>query len=331
MRKHSSRRHMHSAAAPLPRLAAPLVGLALVLALFIVACDAGGGSGSSSASGSSGNQTVTFANPPAAQTTPPVATTVGTPQTVAPGIPGVTPTQPGKIPAFSADDMANFVLRRGFPNVGEDGTPTVTQKLFIPNSQVEYLTGYTTGLHPTSTVGYVELQGSFNFPTPPDVPPIHLSVAYMLFNVVNGDIIGWGGLPKPSNPNQQPTPVPAQPTATPAPAQPTPTTPPQQPTATPVPQNPPKLSVSPTKTTEFCANNDYPNNNTVANAGAGTLNWSATTPSGITLTPSSGALDSGGAQVVTLSGSFTSTTSFVIQFTSNGGSASVTVDCTTIG
>ncbi len=314
MRRLSPRR----APAPTSRLAAPLVGLALILALFVVACSAGSDSGSSSASGNGGNQSQTFATPPTIQTTPPVATAVGTQQPIVPGVPGLKPTLPGQIPAFTQDDMANFVLRHGFPNIGEDGTPSITQKIFIPNSEVEDLTGYTTGLQAATNVGYVELQGSFDFPTPPNVPPIHLSVAYMLFDTSTGDIIGWGGLPQPSNPNQ-PTPTPpAQPTATPVP---------QQPTATPVPQNPPVLTLRPSKTTAFCSQGGYPNDITVANTGGSTLTWSATGPSGITITPSSGSLSASTSQTVKLSGIVAGVASFTIHFTSNGGSADVTIEC----
>jgi hypothetical protein len=318
MRRLSSR---HRAKASTTRLAAPLMGLALALALFVVACSAGGNSSSSSA-GSGGRQSQTFPTPPAIQTTPPVATAVGTEQPAVLGVPGIKPTMPGQIPAFSADDMASYVMQHGLPNVSMNGTPTVTQKIFIPNSEVEQLTGYTTGFGADSMIGYVELQGSFAFPTPPDVPAIQLTVAYMLFNTVNGDIVGWGGLKQPST-IPTATPVPTQPTATPTTAPPT-TVPP---TATTVPQNPPVLTVRPQKTTAFCSNNSYPNTITVANSGSGTLNWSATAPSGVTLTPSSGSLAAGASQTVALSGAYTATTSFVVHFTSNGGSADVTIEC----
>lgn len=333
MRSSSSR---HRASAHTPRLVAPLLGLALALMFFVVACDAGGGSGSSStAGGNGGSQSQTFSAPPTIQTTPPVATAVGTQQAVMPGVPGVQPTMPGQIPAFSTDDMANFVKRHGLPNVDMNGAPTVTQKVFIPNSEVEQLTGYTTGLHPDSVVGYVELQGSFAFPTPPNVPAIQLPVAYIMFNVVNGDIIGWGGLKQPSTmPTGQPTatPAPSQPTATPTTAPPTATPTTAPPTATPTSAPQPKLGVTPTQpSTVFCGNLTGVAPITITNTGAGTLNWSATAPSGVTLTPSSGSLGAGASQNVTLSGSYSASSSFVVQVSSNGGKAEVTFNCQVIG
>jgi hypothetical protein len=321
MRTASSRRR--PAASP-PHLAMPILGLALVFALFVVACSAGGSSGSSSTAGNGGSQSQTFSAPPTIQTTPPVATAVGTEQPSMPGVPGITPTQPGQIPAFSADDMANFVMRHGLPNVDMSGSPTVTQKLFLPNSEVEQLTGYTTGFSADAMVGYVELQGNFSFPTPPNVPAVQLPVAYMMFNTVSGDLIGWGGLKQPSTPTTSPT---ATPVSTQLAA--TPTTAP--PTATPVPQNPPVLSVTPLKTTAFCSQGSYPNPITVTNTGGGTLTWNGVAPTGVTLTPANGSLDAGASQTVMLSGAVAGVASFTIRFDSNGGAAAVTITCEVIG
>jgi hypothetical protein len=118
-----------------------------------------------------------------------------------------------------------------------------------------------------------------------------------------------------------------QPTAT-ATLQPTATaTTAPQPTNTPLPP-PPQLTVSPTQTTAFCLNNTYPAI-TVKNTGGQQLNWSATgpsTPAVVTPSPANGLLDPGASQTINVSGSSPGPT-VSIQFTSNGGSATVTYTC----
>jgi hypothetical protein len=148
------------------------------------------------------------------------------------------------------------------------------------------------------------------------------------------------------------TPIP-HPTATPPPtAQPTPTwtplptataiprptaTPTPQPTATPLPPTPtptatpaPQLNVSPNPVAETpCGGSPFPVPLTITNTGGGTLVWNVDTsalPAGVQAVPASGSLDAGQSQQVSLSGD-TANASFTVDFSSNGGDLSVTVNC----
>lgn len=198
-----------------------------------------------------------------------------------------------------------------------------------------------TGLPDATLVWVAELSGHFVLPGSSRQPNgLPFPYAFEIFIANTGNLVMDGGLDQPLAPlpASTPTPPPAQPTATPTPASvsnptPTPTSVlvPPPPTPTQMPQDPPKLTVTPSATAEYCANNSYPNSITVTNTGSGTLNWNATGPSGVTLTPSSGALSAGASQMVSLTGSFTDASSFVIHFTSNGGAVSVTVTCQVIG
>jgi hypothetical protein len=99
-----------------------------------------------------------------------------------------------------------------------------------------------------------------------------------------------------------------------------------QPTNTPLPP-PPQLNVSPAQTPVYCLNGQYPDI-TVTNTGGQQLNWSATGPTNpdVTLNPASGSLPPGQSQTVKVSGSRPPPT-VSIQFTSNGGNATVTYTC----
>ncbi len=155
-------------------------------------------------------------------------------------------------------------------------------------------------------------------------------------------------IPRPTatpSPTAQPTPTwTPQPTATPTPrptATPTPqptATPTPQPTATPVPQPTPtptqtpapQLAVSPNPLVEApCSGSPFPFPLTVTNTGGGTLIWSINTnaiPAGVQAVPASGSLDGGQSQQVSLSGD-TADASFTVDFSSNGGDLSATVNC----
>jgi len=143
-------------------------------------------------------------------------------------------------------------------------------------------------------------------------------------------------------PTSRPTPTwTPQPTATPTPrptATPTPqptATPTPRPTATPVPPTPtptpvPQLNVSPNPVAETpCSGSLFPVPLTIMNSGGGTLTWSinaSTLPAGVQALPASGSLDGGQSQQISLSGD-TADTSFTVDFSSNGGNLSVTVNC----
>jgi hypothetical protein len=102
-----------------------------------------------------------------------------------------------------------------------------------------------------------------------------------------------------------------------------------QPTNTPAGQPAPRLGVSPTQVTEVCVQGAWREPLTVSNSGGQTLNWSATpdsTAPGVTLTPSSGSLGPGAAQTITFDGTGPRD-HFTVSFTSNGGSVSVAITC----
>jgi hypothetical protein len=133
----------------------------------------------------------------------------------------------------------------------------------------------------------------------------------------------WTPLPTATlRPTATPTP---QPTATPTP-QPTATPLPPTPTPTPVSQ----LNVSPNPVAETpCSGSPFPVPLTITNTGGGTLVWNVDTgalPAGVLAVPASGSLDAGQSQQVTLNGA-TSSASFIVEFTSNGGDVSVSITC----
>jgi len=117
------------------------------------------------------------------------------------------------------------------------------------------------------------------------------------------------------------------PTVTPTP-QPT-NTPAPQATNTPLPAAPAHLGVSPTQTVEYCSNGQWPNALTVHNTGGRTLSWSATaSAAGVTLSPATGSLAPGASKSVSLGGQVPAPgNAFSVHFTSNGGSATVTISC----
>jgi hypothetical protein len=92
----------------------------------------------------------------------------------------------------------------------------------------------------------------------------------------------------------------------------------------------PQLNVSPNPVAETpCSGTPFPVSLTVTNTGGGTLVWSVNTsalPAGVQALPASGSLDAGQSQQVGLSGD-TSNASFTVEFTSNGGDLSVTINC----
>ncbi len=93
----------------------------------------------------------------------------------------------------------------------------------------------------------------------------------------------------------------------------------------------PKLSVSPTTTTEKCSTGTWPNNITVKNVGgaSSTLTWSVgTLPSGVFATPNTGSLATSDPPAnIQLSGMTNASFTFNITSTNNGGSQTVSITC----
>ncbi len=112
-------------------------------------------------------------------------------------------------------------------------------------------------------------------------------------------------------------------TATPTP---TPTAPPPTATAAPAAA---KISVTPASADAFCLNGTYPTI-TVKNVGGGTLNWGAqASDQAVSVNPNQGSLAAGASKSLTISGSHPAPpgSTLSINFTSNGGNASVTFTC----
>jgi hypothetical protein len=313
----------------------PLSVLALGLALIAI-CIMAARPPSASAHGAAAVLTPPPVTPP--PSTPP--TYPDAPHLPISGIPGVSATGG---PVTQAEVMTFVQQQRFLPHTLASQRGTIMSIQEETARQVAD-TRQNTGQPDDTLLWVAELSGHFVFPGSSQQPDgLPFPYAFEVFIASNGNLVMDGGLAQPltAPPPSTPTPTPAQPTAqptaTPTPAgvgvpTPTPTSvlvP--HPTPTSVPQNPPKISVTPTATSEYCANDSYPNSITVMNAGSGTLTWSATAPSGVTLTPSSGSLAAGASQTVTLTGSFTSANSFVVHFTSNGGPASVTITCQVFG
>ncbi len=229
------------------------------------------------------------------------------------------------VPAFTTQDMADYA--KGHLPGGSGSSFSIVRNEFLPSADVSGLLGVRlvsnaglSGLRgggaalrsDGSILGFLEAHGSFGFPG--GVPDSFQTYPYAfeVFDGKTGNLLMYGGLNQPV-PNQVPTPTP-QPTV--------------QPTPTPTQGAPaPKLSVTPTQTTESCVNGIWPNKLTVKNSGGGTLTWhiSSSLPSGISAAPTSGSLGPSASQDVTLSGN--GGPSFTITFTSNGGSQNVAINC----
>jgi hypothetical protein len=83
------------------------------------------------------------------------------------------------------------------------------------------------------------------------------------------------------------------------------------------------------QTAEYCSTGQWPNALTVHNSGGQTLSWSATASApGVTLSPAGGSEAAGASESVNLGGQGPAPgDTFSVQFTSNGGSATVTISC----
>jgi hypothetical protein len=117
-------------------------------------------------------------------------------------------------------------------------------------------------------------------------------------------------------------PATATPTPTPSPT----ATPPPTATAAPAAA---KISVTPSTADAFCLNGQYPPI-TVKNSGGGTLSWSAqASDQAVTVNPNQGSLAAGASKSLTISGSHPAPpgSTLSINFTSNGGNATVTFTC----
>jgi hypothetical protein len=328
----SSKQPNHPARRP---VLSPLSILALGIAVIAI-CVMAARPPSASAHGAAAILTPPPVTPPS---TPPAYPNA--PRVPISGIPGVSATGG---PVTQAQVMAFLQQQRGLPQTLASERSTIMSVRGETARQVAD-TLQNTDLPDSTMLWVAELSGHFVFPGSSQQPNgLPFPYAFEVFIASNGNLVMEGGLAQPltAPPSSTPTPTPppTQPTATATPpgaseptATPTsvPTPPAPTPTATSVPQHPPKLSVTPTSLREYCSYNSYPNTITVMNSGSGTLNWSATAPSGVTLTPSSGSLAAGASQTVTLSGSFTSANTFDVHFTSNGGSATVVISCQVFG
>ncbi|MEU7556160.1 hypothetical protein AB0B01_28170 [Streptomyces sp. NPDC044571] len=131
-----------------------------------------------------------------------------------------------------------------------------------------------------------------------------------------------------------PTPVTANPPArsgsSPSPVRTVQPTQPSQ-SSTPAPAAATVLTLRPTSVQEYCANGQWPKTLSVRNSGGGNLNWSiGQVPAGVTVSQAGGSLAADASQVITLGGRTEQQPAngrFVIGFSSNGGSAQVTVNC----
>ena len=235
-----------------------LLSLTLVLA---VGCSLSPTTGGTTGSGTGGARS-TITPPP----TPPGGTqlTPGPAQPIT-GSPAITPHLSG-VPAFTTDDMANYVKGHGLPTNFGGGSPTIAQNTFLSSDAVGQalnmpggpaglrsdLSGLSSQPHRLSAasnqaqsaaakpsdaklVGLVVLKGNFVWPgatngsTPPTSP-----YAYEIFDAKTGNLLLYGGLTQPPNtqPNATPTPT-SPPTGGPTP---TPRSQPPTPTNTPAPQ-----------------------------------------------------------------------------------------------
>jgi hypothetical protein len=209
------------------------------------------------------------------------------------------------VPAFTTQDMADYAKGHLPGGGGAAGSSfDIVHNEFLPSQDVGALLGVSTSRPNGILIGLLVAQGAF--PLPGGVPDSLQTYPYAfeVFDAKTGNLLLYGGLNQPV-PNQPPTPAPTT-----------------QPTQAP---NPPKLSVTASSSSAFCLNGQYPTI-TIKNTGGGTLTWSGSGPSPVTLSPSSGSLAPGSSTVVNVSGSHPGPT-VTITITSNGGNATVTFNC----
>lgn len=233
-------------------LAVGIISAILGVVLLLSAC----ASGSDSTSATGNDRSVAGVSiPPTPNVTPPPSGTTlaggngaGMP---APGLPGITPSNPGTVPAFSMDDLKHYVSGHPIPGNMGGGQGTITQSEFLLSKQVTHLLGgEPTEMPDNAPLAYVELSGDFVFPGVANNPLLRFKNAFEVFDATTGALIMEGGLSQPTNPTGAgPTP-----TSPPSQATPTPTaTTAPQPTATPAPVV--QFNVSPLSGKQQCTGN----------------------------------------------------------------------------
>jgi hypothetical protein len=279
-------------------------GAFLILVLAAASCSGNSintGTAGDTVNGSGGS------GPNAGKITPPPTQKPGSgysgPSTTKVGIPGIQPTSPGKFPAFSADDVTNFVQTHDFPGaVSASKNPQITHNELLDLGVIAPMIDDPTVLSFNFTkpqLWYVELHGDFVFPGPSSNPNLDFKVAYELIDPATGNIVGEGGLTQPTAPPTQ-GPTPTSPSTQP--------TQPSAPTATATPRPVVNFKVRPTTFKQTCGNVG-PLSITLDNTGSNVaVSWKAgiidlvpnTATLWATASPTSGTVAAGGTATLTL-------------------------------
>jgi hypothetical protein len=178
-------------------------GLLALTLLLAVGCTAVSDTGGSGGTGGATSPRPTITPPP--QHTPIPFPPSGGGQLLA-GAPGIKP-HLGGVPAFTTDDMANFVKTTPLPqNFGGGDQPTIVTNAFLTGGDLRALLGTAAGRPDAAPVGYVLLKGHFAFlGAGPNNPPASFPYAFVLFDAQTGNLLLYGGLNQPPAPKPTPT------------------------------------------------------------------------------------------------------------------------------
>jgi hypothetical protein len=118
------------------------------------------------------------------------------------GAQAITPTQPGRSPAFTSDDVKAYLLKSGVPGAVVDDPKAITILSidFIASKEASArLNGEALGLPDGYLVCFVRLQGQFTFsgpynPQSSEKPgPATFTTMTEIFDAQTGNLLGYGG------------------------------------------------------------------------------------------------------------------------------------------
>ena len=117
------------------------------------------------------------------------------PQRDVPGVPGIKPSMPGHVPAFTVADVHTYFYTHPLAPGVDDKSITSIQ--FIPSKQaVALMRGEPTGIADNELVCYVEFDNvniHLNVPRPPGAQEPLVHSIQIVYNAATGNELVWGG------------------------------------------------------------------------------------------------------------------------------------------
>ncbi len=134
--------------------------------------------------------------PVAAQSTH-TSSTLGKPAPTGPvGVPAIHPrttTAPAGTPAFTTADVEQLVKNTPMPKDMASWNPVIIRVTFLTSLQVSALLKDNTGVPDERLLCYVEMQGTFSFPTPSGTG-VTFQRGFEVFDAHSGNLLMSGGL-----------------------------------------------------------------------------------------------------------------------------------------